>query len=223
MTLAFPGLGREPSPRRFAPGAVHLPGWLSSADQQRLVAAFREWSTGPVPVRAAALPGGHRMSVETVCLGWHWQPYRYTRVATDVNGARVLELPDWLADLGRAAVADAYELDDASSYQPDTALVNYYSEGARLGMHQDKDEIINEPVVSLSIGDSCKFRFGNVENRNRPYSDITLCSGDAFVFGHESRFAYHAVPKTYPGTAPRDCGLEHGRINITMRMTGLQD
>ncbi len=119
--------------------------------------------------------------------------------------------------------AATYELDDASNYQPDTALVNYYSEGARLGMHQDKDEIINEPVVSLSIGDSCKFRFGNVENRGRPYSDITLCSGDAFVFGHESRFAYHAVPKTYPGTAPSDCDLEHGRINITMRMTGLQD
>ena len=90
-------------------------------------------------------------------------------------------------------------------------------------MHQDKDEIINGPVVSLSIGDSGKFRFGNVENRNRPYSDITLCSGDAFVFGRESRFAYHAVPKTYPGTAPPDCGLEHGRINITMRMTVLQD
>jgi len=128
-----------------------------------------------------------------------------------------------LAALPIHARRDAYELDDASGYQPDTTLVNYYSEGARLGMHQDKDEIINEPVVSISIGDSCQFRFGNVENRNPPYGDITLCSGDAFVFGHESRFADHAVPKTYPGTAPGDCGLEHGRINITMRMTGLQD
>lgn len=163
------------------------------------------------------------MSVQTVCLGWHWQPYRYTRVATDVNGQRVLALPKWLAKMGRAAVANAYELDDVNNYRPDTALVNLYADGARLGMHQDKDEVINEPVVSLSIGDSCKFRFGNVEHRNQPYTDITLASGDALVFGRESRLAYHAVLKTYPDTAPSECGLEHGRINITMRTTGLHD
>jgi DNA oxidative demethylase len=71
MTLfSYPGRER----RTVAPGAIHLPDWLDPAQQRRLVEAFREWSTGPVPIRAASLPGGHRMSVQTVCLGWHGSP-----------------------------------------------------------------------------------------------------------------------------------------------------
>jgi alkylated DNA repair protein (DNA oxidative demethylase) len=88
-------------------------------------------------------------------------------------------------------------------------------------MHRDNDEAVDEPVVSLSIGDTCRFRFGNVADRGKPYTDVDLVSGDAFVFGRESRFAYHGVPMTYPGTADPACGLDLGRINITMRVTGL--
>jgi alkylated DNA repair protein (DNA oxidative demethylase) len=216
MTLfTYPGRER----RTVEPGAVHLPDWLDPAQQRRLVEAFREWSAGPVPIRAASLPGGHRMSVQTVCLGWHWQPYRYTRTADDVNGHPVLPLPGWLADIGRAVLDDAYG--PGSDYRPDTALVNYYDTPARMGMHQDKDERADDPVVSLSVGDTCRFRFGNVVDRGKPYTDVDLMSGDAFVFGRESRFAYHGVPKIYPETAPPHCGLDHGRINITMRVTGL--
>jgi len=91
--------------REIAPGAVHVPGWLSIEQQRRLVVACRGWAAGPVPIRAARLPGGHVMSVRTVCLGWHWQPYRYTRTAADAGGGRVVELPDWLAELGSAAVS----------------------------------------------------------------------------------------------------------------------
>jgi alkylated DNA repair protein (DNA oxidative demethylase) len=88
-------------------------------------------------------------------------------------------------------------------------------------MHQDKDEESLAPVVSLSIGDACRFRFGNTETRTKPYQDIELGSGDLFVFGGPSRLAYHGVTKVHPGTAPDGCGLETGRINITMRVTGL--
>ena len=209
----------EVGAREIAPGAVHLPGWLSLSQQAELSAAFDEWSRGPVPARAAVLPGGHRMSVRTVCLGWHWRPYRYTRTADDVNGQRVLPLPGWLVYLVRAAVGDAYGA-AAALYDPDAALVNYYDADARLGMHQDKDEVTDDPVVSLSVGDSCLFRFGNPENRGRPYTDVTLASGDAFVFGRESRFAYHGVPKVFAGSAPVGCGVAHGRINVTVRVTG---
>jgi alkylated DNA repair protein (DNA oxidative demethylase) len=209
-------------PRVVAPGAVHLPGWLSLEQQRRLVVAFHDWSRGPVPIRAAALPGGHRMSVETVCLGWHWQPYRYTRTADDVNGAAVLPFPGWLADLGREVLAEAYQDPAAAArYQPDTALVNFYRHTAKLGMHQDKDEHSDEPVVSLSIGDTCRFRFGNTTDRGQPYTDIDLAGGDAFVFGGPSRYAYHGVPKTCPGTGNPATGLITGRINITMRVTGM--
>ena len=207
--------------RELAPGAVHVPGWLTLEQQAWIAERFREWSAGPVPPRAAAVRG-HEMSVKTVCLGWHWQPYRYTREATDVNGARVLPLPDWLERVGRLAVAEAYgPREGALEYAPDTALVNYYDDAARMGMHQDKDEASREPVVSLSVGDSCLFRFGNPESRGRPYEDLVLASGDLFVFGGPARLAFHGVMKTYPGSAPAGCGLETGRINITLRVTGL--
>lgn len=216
--------------RALAPGAVHVPGWLSLEQQRWIVRRFGEWTHGPVPLRAATLPGGHQMSVRTVCLGWHWQPYRYTREATDVNGRPVLEFPEWMVRLGRKAVSDAYSsgpegnealAELAGNYAPDAALVNFYDRGAAMGMHQDKDERSNAPVVSLSIGETCLFRFGNTQTRTKPYTDVELRSGDLFVFGGPSRFAYHGIPKVLPGTCPEGCGLSHGRINITMRVTGL--
>ncbi|MDT3400229.1 alpha-ketoglutarate-dependent dioxygenase AlkB [Streptomyces sp. B1866] len=214
-----------PRPRLgLAPGAVHVPGWLTPDQQRALVTACRSWAAGPVPIRRTRLPRGGLMSVQTVCLGWHWLPYRYSRTADDVNGARVAPFPEWLADLGRRALADAYEDESAGDgYAPDTALINFYDGQAKLGMHQDKDERSGAPVVSLSVGDTCVFRFGNTETRGRPYQDVELASGDLFVFGGPSRFAYHAVPKVYPGTGDPATGLASGRLNVTLRVTGLAD
>ena len=207
-----------------APGAVHVPGWLSLAEQARFVQTCRAWAAGPVPIRHIKLPRGGTMSVQTVCIGWHWQPYRYTRTAEDVNGARVADFPDWMVALGRRAVADAYaEPSAAEGYTPDTALINFYDDTATLGMHQDKDEKSGAPVVSLSIGDTCVFRFGNTETRGKPYRDVELRSGDLFVFGGRSRFAFHGVPRVRPGTGDPAAGLTSGRLNITMRVTGLRD
>ncbi|MFI1396246.1 alpha-ketoglutarate-dependent dioxygenase AlkB family protein [Streptomyces sp. NPDC020681] len=206
-----------------APGAVHVPGWLPVDRQRELVEACRSWARGPVPIRHTVLPGGV-MSVQTVCIGWHWQPYRYSRTADDVNGARVAEFPDWLVELGRTALVAAYgaaEVEADQGYTPDTALINFYDGAARMGLHQDKEERSGAPVVSLSIGDSCVFRFGNAETRGRPYTDVELTSGDLFVFGGPARFAYHGVPKVYPGTADPATGMSAGRLNITLRETGL--
>ncbi|MEU3598770.1 alpha-ketoglutarate-dependent dioxygenase AlkB [Streptomyces sp. NPDC006798] len=222
----------------IAPGAVHVPGWLSPERQRELVAACREWGRGPVPFRHTRLPGGGVMSVRTLCLGWHWQPYRYSRTADDVNGARVAGLPGWLVELGRSALVAAYGdggpgaaegpagepgAGPERGYTPDTALINFYDDTARMGMHQDKEERSGAPVVSLSIGDSCLFRLGNSVSRGRPHTDVELVSGDLLVFGGPSRFAYHGVPKVYPGTADPACGLPRGRLNITLRETGLRD
>ncbi|MER6942854.1 alpha-ketoglutarate-dependent dioxygenase AlkB [Nonomuraea sp. NPDC000554] len=206
--------------REIAPGAVHVPGWLTLDEQRHLVTACRAWATGPVPIRHTVLPRGGVMSVQTVCVGWHWQPYKYTRTAEDVNGRQVADFPGWLGDLGRRALAVAYGA-PSDGYAPDTALVNFYDDQARMGMHQDKDERCDAPVVSLSVGDDCLFRFGNTETRGRPYTDVRLASGDLFVFGGPSRFAYHGVPKVYPGTGDPATGLASGRLNITMRVTGL--
>ena len=75
--------------------------------------------------------------------------------------------------------------------------------------------------MSLSLGDACLFRFGNTANRSRPYTDLVLRSGDLFVFGGPSRFAFHGVPRVYPGRADPALGLAEGRLNLTMRVTGL--
>ncbi|MBA8962308.1 alpha-ketoglutarate-dependent dioxygenase AlkB family protein [Rhodococcus opacus] len=212
-----------PRPRTVvAPGAVHVPDWLTPEEQRHLVAECRRWATAPVPMRAAQLPTGHRMSVQTVCLGWHWKPYSYSRTVEDAGGGRVAPVPGWLVELGRRAVSEAYGK-PADGYTPDAALINFYDDTAKMGMHQDKEERSDAPVVSLSIGDTCTFRFGNTATRTKPYTDVELLSGDLFVFGGESRFAYHGVPKVFPGTSDPDCGLTTGRLNITLRMTGLED
>ena len=214
-----------PRPRTVvADGAVHVPDWLDIAQQRRLVSACREWARPGRPgLRTVRLPGGGVMSVRMLCLGWHWYPYGYSKIIRDPAGdAPVQPMPDWMAQLGGRAVGTAYRDDAAGAgYRPDVALVNFYDEAARMGLHQDKDERTNEPVVSLSLGDSCVFRFGNTENRNRPWTDVELHSGDLFVFGGASRFAYHGVPRTLPGTADPAIGMTTGRLNITLRVSGL--
>ncbi len=213
MESLFPRGRQEP-----APGAVHVPGWLTLEQQRDLVDACRGWAKR---MRHTKLPSGGVMSVQTVCLGWHWLPYRYSRTVDDVDGAPVDPLPGWLADLGREGVIEAYGT--APPFNPDAALINFYGEGAKMGSHQDKDERSDAPVVSLSIGDTCTFRFGNPETRGQPYTDIELRSGDLFVFGGPSRFAYHGVPKTFPGTADEATGVTTGRLNLTLRETGLSE
>ncbi len=182
------------------------------------------------------------MSVQITCLGWHWYPYRYSRTVDDGDGRRVAPFPGWLEELGRRAVADASAVDPdldpvvaeegpeevgegtgggRTGYVPDVALINWYRPGARMGMHADRDEPSPAPVVSLSLGDTGVFRFGNADGRGRPWSDVRLESGDLFVFGGRSRRAYHGVPKVLPGTGPPGIGLEGGRLNITLRQTGM--
>jgi len=216
-----PALFPQPT-LEVAPGAVHIPGWLTIAEQRKLVAACRIWARPPAGMRATRMPTGGVMSVQTVCLGWHWLPYRYSRTADDVDGAEVKPFPGWLGDLGRRAVAAVYvDAAAASEYGPDVALINYYDDAARMGMHADKDERSPAPVVSLSIGTTCVFRFGNAAGRGRPWTDIQLESGDLFVFGGPARLAYHGVTKTLPGTGDPRTGLTAGRINITLRESGL--
>ncbi|RLV10550.1 alpha-ketoglutarate-dependent dioxygenase AlkB [Streptomyces griseocarneus] len=202
-------------------GAVHVPDWLGPAAQARLLAACRTWARPPAGLRTVRMPGGAPMSVRTVCLGWHWFPYGYARTVVDGDGAPVKPFPAWLGELARAAVADAYGTDPLGLPPYDIALVNFYGPDARMGMHQDREEKSTAPVVSLSLGDGCVFRFGNTSGRNRPWTDVELRSGDLFVFGGPARMAFHGVPRTHPGSAPAALGLS-GRLNITLRASGFR-
>ncbi|MGW7520917.1 alpha-ketoglutarate-dependent dioxygenase AlkB family protein [Streptomyces sp. NPDC054796] len=201
-----------------APGAVHLPGRLDAEAQRELLAACREWAMPPAGLRTVRMPGGARMSVRQVSLGWHWYPYGYARTVTDGDGSPVKPFPGWLGEWARQAVQRAYgEESCAAAY--DIALINFYDDEARMGMHRDSDEHCAAPVVSFSLGDACVFRFGNAESRGRPWADVRLRSGDAFVFGGPSRLAYHGVPRTEPGSGPPGLGLR-GRVNVTVRALG---
>ncbi|WP_327074393.1 alpha-ketoglutarate-dependent dioxygenase AlkB [Kitasatospora purpeofusca] len=239
----------EASPERGrsepAPGAVLLPGWLDAAAQLRLLAACREWARPPAGMHTVRMPTGGTMSVRMVSLGLHWYPYGYRPVAED--GTPVKPFPPELGALARRAVAEAYGsagggdggtgagagtgtgagagagtegIAGAVGYEPDVAIVNHYPHGARMGLHQDRDERADAPVVSLSLGDTCVFRLGNTETRTRPWTDLELCGGDLLVFGGPARFAYHGVVRTLPGTADPALGLT-GRLNITVRQSGL--
>ncbi|MDV9179072.1 alpha-ketoglutarate-dependent dioxygenase AlkB, partial [Streptomyces sp. W16] len=170
----------------------------------------------PAGLRTVRTPGGGTMTARQVCLGWHWYPYAYSRTVTDGDSTPVKPFPAWLDELGRRAVVDTLGT-QAEPY--DIALINFYDGDARMGMHRDSDENSQAPVVSLSLGDTCVFRFGNTEARTKPYMDVELRSGDLFVFGGPSRLAYHGVPRVYGGTAPGELGLR-GRLNVTLRVSG---
>lgn len=238
-------------PAEILPGVVHTPGWLTIEQQNYLVRRFFEWgergAAGDqreqneagqplgIPPHSPKIYG-KPMSVRLTSLGWHWSNYEYTKTAPEFGGAAPLPVPDWLIRLGRRALAESFTHDLAPSwphmspteltewvhsYTPDIALINYYAPNAKMGMHQDKEERSGMPVVSLSIGDTGIFRAGNTLTKNKPYQDLPLASGDLIVFGGPSRFMYHGVPKILGGTAPSDCLMQTGRINITLRMTGL--
>jgi alkylated DNA repair protein (DNA oxidative demethylase) len=163
------------------------------------------------------------MTVQSVCLGWHWQPYLYSRSADDTDGAPVKAMPGGLVDLAQTAVGDAYGVtsEAAVSYAPDAAIINLYDPGAHLGLHQDGEEPSEAPVVTIALGDACVFRMAGVDRRTAPFTDIEMRSGDLLVFGGPSRRIYHGVPKVLPGTAPDQIGLAQGRLSITVRQTGL--
>lgn len=174
MTTLFTDEFMDRPRQTLGEGATWVPNWLSLSQQSWIVDRFHEWTRGPVPIRAAKVRG-HEMTAKTVCLGWHWRPYAYTRDAVDVNGNRVLDFPEWMVRLGRKALIEATgDVRAGDGYTPDTALVNYYDHQAHMGMHQDKDERSLAPPIR----DTCQFRFGNTQPGAKPYQDIDLASGD---------------------------------------------
>jgi DNA oxidative demethylase len=205
-------------PIELAPGAWFIPDWLSLAEQLALRDDCDRWTAPPAGATRTVMPNGGLMSVRTVCLGWHWVPYRYQRTLPD--GTAVKPFPASLGDVGRRAV-DRVEMGDAAAYKPDVALVNVYEASAKMGLHQDKDERSLAPVVSISLGASAVFRFGNPQTRTKPYVDVTVHSGDLVVFGGASRLAYHGVTRVLAGTGPWNNERPGERLNITIRVSGL--
>ncbi|MET3662760.1 alpha-ketoglutarate-dependent dioxygenase AlkB family protein [Aquamicrobium ahrensii] len=193
-------------------GVRHFPLYLSPQQQAALVEKIRQ-AVQAAPLFVPAMPRtGKEMSVRmTNCgeLGWvtdKERGYRYqpTHPAT---GAPWPPIPEILLSIWR----------DVSGHEkpPQACLVNFYDENARMSLHQDRDEQdFSAPVVSVSLGDDCRFRIGATE-RNGPTVSLRLASGDVLVLGGQSRLAYHGVDRIYPQTSPL---LKNGgRINLTLR------
>jgi alkylated DNA repair protein (DNA oxidative demethylase) len=205
----------------IAPGAFHLPGFLSLDEQRALADDCRALVDGDVPAYVPVVRGGGRMHVRMLCLGRHWngQRYAYEPSRSDFDDLPAPPLPEHFRGLARSCAAAV-----GMPLEPDLCILNYYDADGRMGLHQDKDEGARSlaaglPVVSISIGDTARFLFGGVRRRDAAIA-IALASGDGFVFGGPARLAYHGVTRTVPGTSPAQLGLT-GRFNLTFRQYDL--
>ena len=201
----------------IAPGAFHLPGFLSASGQRRVLAAVEALSAGPAGFYRPRVRGGGMMHCEMLCLGRHWnaETYTYEPVRADYDDRPAPPLPCDLARLAECAAATV-----GFGLAPDICLINRYGRDGRMGLHQDKDEDPSTleagvPVVSLSLGDTARFLLGGFRRRE-PAAALALCSGDAFVMGGPSRLRYHGVARILAASGPAGLGLD-GRISLTYR------
>lgn len=209
----FESLGDSgPSREIIADGAMLLRGLLRPY-QQELIAAV-DAITAKAPFRHLITPGGHRMSVAmTNCgnVGWVSDPggYRYDPVDPD-SGRPWPEMPS----LFRRLADDAATSAGFVGFAPDACLINRYEPGAKLSMHQDRDENDQiSPIVSMSLGLPATFMFGGLKRDDRP-KRYRLEHGDVVVWGGASRFAFHGVAPLADGEHSL---LGRKRINLTFR------
>lgn len=202
----------EPRSEPLADGAVVLRRF-SLPREKEILAALQDVAA-KAPFRHMITPGGYRMSVAmTNCgpLGWVSDKtgYRYQAVDPD-SGASWPEMPAAFANLAESAASVAGFL----SFAPDACLINRYEPGAKLSLHQDKDEHdFRQPIVSVSLGLPAIFLFGGL-NRHEKTARIPLAHGDVVVWGGPSRLRYHGIAPLKEAHHPLLGGF---RINLTFR------
>lgn len=183
---------------------------LDRAAQHALVADLRGVAAA-APMFSPMTPYGRPMRVRMTSAGrYGWYSdrsgYRYERQHPD--GQAWPDIPPSVLDIWRRFAGEGRD--------PDCCLVNYYGEGARMGLHQDRDEAdFGWPVVSVSLGDEALFRMGGTARGDKTAS-VWLKSGDVVVMGGEARLAYHGVDRIRFGSSTLLNG--GGRINLTLRV-----
>lgn len=184
---------------------------LLTPDAQAQVVADLRAVAQVAPMRSPVTRWGKPMSVKMTSagrVGWISDRRGYRYEPTHPDGMAWPAIPERVLALWR----DVTGLERA----PDCCLINYYGEGARMGLHQDKDEVdFDWPVLSVSLGDDGLFRMGGVE-RGGSTESVWLQSGDVVVMGGEARLAYHGVDRIRFGSSR--LLPDGGRINITLRV-----
>jgi alkylated DNA repair protein (DNA oxidative demethylase) len=193
-------------------GVIVWPQVLDRAAQEAMMSDLRELAL-TAPFRQSETPGGRKMSVRMSAagaLGWvtDRSGYRYDPHQPDGR--------DW-PEIPESVLAVWWKVSGVAR-PPDSCLVNFYGEGARMGMHQDRDEADTRwPVVSISLGDDALFRVGG-NRRGSPTKSVWLKSGDVAVLSGMSRLAYHGVDRTTFRASDLLSG--GGRLNVTLRVAG---
>jgi len=202
----------QPSREMMAEGAVLLRGFAQSVEAE-LIAALREIAA-QAPFRHMVTPGGHQMSVAmTNCGRYGWVTdrggYRYD--ANDPETAKPWPaMPGSFCELaGQAAARAGFD-----GFAPDACLVNHYEPGARMSLHQDRDETdFSAPIVSVSLGLPAIFLFGGMKRSDKPRR-FRLQHGDVVVWGGPTRLFFHGVAPLADG---EHALLGRQRINLTFR------
>ena len=195
----------------LTPGLRYVPGYLDGERQVELLTGVRDVLSAAPLYRPVMPRSGVPLSVAMSncgCLGWlsDRAGYRYTPLHPETGRP-------WPAIPALAARAWAGLCEEEP--EPEACLVNYYVAGARMGLHQDRDEAdLAAPVLSLSLGDTAVFRFGGTARRD-PTRSLKLASGDALILGGEARLAFHGIDRVLPGTSR--LLAEGGRFNLTLR------
>nr|WP_295782111.1 DNA oxidative demethylase AlkB [Rhodoferax sp.] len=196
----------------LAAGSVLLRGFAQSMDAELLRAI--DAVIVQAPLRHMQTPGGYTMSVAaTSCgsLGWVSDSTGYRYAALDPSSRRPWPaMPACFLDLAQRAAAQA----GYDNFVPESCLVNTYTPGAKLSLHQDKDEKdLTAPIVSVSLGLPAVFLFGGAKRSDKPQR-YRLLHGDVVVWGGPSRLAYHGVLQLADG---EHALLGRRRINLTFR------
>lgn len=184
---------------------------LDRAGQEALLGELREILREAPLFRPTMPRSGKALSVRMSncgALGWvsDISGYRYQQTHPE-TGQPWPPMPERILGLWRDYAEFAGD--------PDACLINYYDAQAKMGAHQDRDEIdFSAPILSVSLGDSCRFRHGG-DSRGGPTEAIRLDSGDILVFGGPARKMFHGVDKIFSGTST--LLAPPGRINLTLR------
>lgn len=205
----------EPVRRLLAPGAMLICG--SAAPQAQRLWADLQRVLGAAPPRHMVTPGGFRMSVAMSncgALGWvsDARGYRYDVIDPD-SGRPWPPMPASFLESARLAADRAGYRD----FAPDACLIGRYEPGARLTLHQDRDEEdFGQPIVSISLGLPAVFLFGGLKRSLRA-TRVPLGHGDAVVWGGPARLRYHGVAALVDGLHPLTGGF---RFNLSFRRAG---
>ena len=202
----------RPSREAMAEGAVLLRGFAGAVEAE-LIAGIAD-IVAQAPFRHMVTPGGHPMSVAmTNCGSAGWvtdrSGYRYDGIDPESRAPWPAMPPSFRALAAQAAAAAGFD-----GFAPDACLINRYAPGARMSLHQDRDEDdFSAPIVSVSLGLPAIFLFGGLTRNDKPRR-FRLQHGDIVVWGGPSRLVFHGVAPLADGEHAR---MGRQRINLTFR------